>query len=349
MNQQDMAHLFGAFHQADASTTRKYGGTGLGLAISKRLVEQMGGQIGAESRQGQGSIFWFTVRLDKDVAPASSRSESAVLDLSPFMGARILVAEDNRFNQQVVTELLAAVGATVRIANHGQEALDLLRAAHFDCVLMDVQMPVMDGLEATRQIRADPGLGHLWVIAMTANARREDRERCLAAGMDHFITKPILPERLYAELVKYMPQQAAPGRDAAATVVGALTDSAPRQESGAAVIDLGVLAQLFANNPEKVRKFAFHFLQTAREGMADIEAALAQEDLDLMAQLGHRNKSSARAVGASGLADLWEALEALGEGGSVEQAREIVRHVRSLLVQIEKHVAASFFDSAASN
>ena len=352
IDQQGLAHLFGSFHQADASTTREYGGTGLGLAISKRLVEQMGGQIGVESLPGQGSTFWFTVSLGKDAAPACFRpegathgpAESPASDLSAFMGAHILVAEDNLFNQQVVTELLEAVGAKVRIANHGQEALELLRATRFDCVLMDVQMPVMDGLETVRRIRADPALADLWVIAMTANASREDQERCLAASMDHFITKPILPERLYAELVKYMPRRAALAPDAmadtkAAGVIDAASGDA--QANGTHVIDLGVLAQLFKDNPEKVRKFAFLFLKTMWEGMDKIETALAQENFSLMAQLGHRYKSGASSVGASGLADLWASLEQVSNAGSVEQARTIVLRARPLLAQIEQEIVAS--------
>ena len=352
IDQQGLTHLFRSFHQADASTTREYGGTGLGLAISKRLVEQMGGQIGVESLLGQGSIFWFTVSLGKDPAPACFRpegathgsAESPASDLSAFMGARILVAEDNLFNQQVVTELLEAVGAKVRIANHGQEALELLRATRFDCVLMDVQMPVMDGLETVRRIRADPALADLWVIAMTANASREDQERCLAASMDHFITKPILPERLYAELVKYMPRRAALAPAAMAdTKAAGVIDAAPgdAQANGTHVIDLGVLAQLFKDNPEKVRKFAFLFLETTWEGMDKIEAALAQENFNMMAQLGHRYKSGASSVGAFGLADLWESLEQVSKAGSVEQARTIVLRARPLLTQIEQEIMAS--------
>jgi len=352
INQQELAHLFESFHQADASTTREYGGTGLGLAISKRLVEQMGGQIGVESLQGQGSTFWFTVTLGKDAAPACSRpegatpvlAESPAPDLSVFIGARILVAEDNQFNQQVVTDLLEAVEAEVCIANHGQEALELLRATRFDCVLMDVQMPVMDGLETTRRIRADPALADLWVIAMTANASKEDLERCLAAGMDHFITKPILPERLYAELVKYMPQGAALTPDVVTdTEASGVTEAVPgdAHASRAHLIDLGVLAQQFNGNPEKVRKFAFLFLETTRKGMVEIEAALAQENFSLMEQLGHRYKSSARAAGATGLADLLASLEQVSKAANVEQARAIILRVQPLLTQIEQEVVAS--------
>ena len=205
-------------------------------------------------------------------------------------------------------------------------------------------MPVMDGLETVRRIRADPALADLWVIAMTANASREDQERCLAASMDHFITKPILPERLYAELVKYMPRRAALAPDAMADTKSAgVIDAAPgdAQASGTHVIDLRVLAQLFKDNPEKVRKFAFLFLETTWEGMDKIEAALAQENFSLMAQLGHRYKSGASSVGASGLADLWESLEQVSKVGSVEQARTIVLQARPLLTQIEQEIVAS--------
>lgn len=206
-----IGHLFESFHQVDTSTTRNYGGTGLGLAISKRLVEQMGGEIGVESQVNQGSTFWFNVPLDKDLTPelipptaTANETHAAVIHSPALTGARILVVEDNVFNQQVASDLLEDAGAKVSIAMHGQEALDLMRREQFDCVLMDIQMPVMDGLEATRRLRADPALSHLKVIAMTANAGEEDRRRCQAVGMDDFIAKPVSPSELYRTLAKYV-------------------------------------------------------------------------------------------------------------------------------------------------
>ena len=356
ISQEQIAGLFQSFHQADASTTRNYGGTGLGLAISKRLVEQMQGEIGIESQAGQGSIFWFTVRLDKDLTPAlplpaidqttATRNEAqAAAHHQPALdGACILLVEDNAFNQQVASEFLKDAGARVSIAMHGQEALDLMRRERFDCVLMDVQMPVMDGLEATRRMRADPALADIKVIAMTANASNEDRQRCLAAGMDHFITKPISPEGLYRALAKYVtPRQKAASITASAVTLPAATVVNPASlASDPQVIDLGVLAKNFENNPEKVRKFAFKFLESAQQSIAEIDAALAREDLPLLKALGHRNKSSASSVGALGLAQLWQTLELLQENGNVEQAREIVCQLQPLLAQIETHIAASF-------
>ena len=209
--------LFRPFQQADSSTARKYGGTGLGLSISKQLVEMMAeGRMGLTSTPGQGSTFWFIVRLaqGKEVAGQGTLTSRRVgLDVpeslqSRLVGARILLAEDNEFNQEVMTHLLEQAGAVVCLARNGEEALDLLRQERFDCVLMDVQMPVMDGYEATRRLRAVGALADMPVLAMTANASTEDRQRCLAAGMNDFISKPFKAEKLFVELAKWLPHHA---------------------------------------------------------------------------------------------------------------------------------------------
>jgi signal transduction histidine kinase/HPt (histidine-containing phosphotransfer) domain-containing protein len=207
MTEAQMAKLFQSFQQVDASTTRRYGGTGLGLAISKQLVILMGGDVGVESTPGHGSCFWMTVPLGWGTSVVKGldlKAGSQQTDLASLRGRTILVVDDNAFNQLVATELLEGAGSIVRIAGNGQEALDQLRERRFDCVLMDVQMPVMDGLQATRLIRADPALAGTRVIAMTANARREDQMKCLEAGMDDFMTKPVMAERLYAMIAKWL-------------------------------------------------------------------------------------------------------------------------------------------------
>jgi PAS domain S-box-containing protein len=212
--------LFRKFSQADASTTRRFGGTGLGLAISKQLAELMGGAVGVHSVEGLGSEFWFTVRLERGAHrpvsrvgdPRRSREKLKAL-LAPSK-ARVLLAEDNITNQLVVQGVLQGLGVSVDCVADGAEALHALSTLPYDLVLMDVQMPVLDGLAATRRLRA-PGSGvkdpKVPVIALTAHAMQGDRERCLAAGMDDYLTKPVDADALGAMLARFLRPAAASG------------------------------------------------------------------------------------------------------------------------------------------
>ncbi len=207
LSPEERDRLFRPFSQADASTTRRFGGTGLGLTICKRIVEHMGGSIWVESEPGRGSTFAFRVRfpLATEAAPRPVRERDASAPAARLLG-RFLVVEDNEFNQQILVELLQGAGATVETAGNGREALEALRGSPvpFDLVLMDVQMPEMDGFEATRRIRADPALARVPVVAMTANAGEDDRQRCLEAGMDGFESKPINPARICTNLARWL-------------------------------------------------------------------------------------------------------------------------------------------------
>jgi PAS domain S-box-containing protein len=206
--------LFSPFEQADGSTTRRFGGTGLGLSIARELAQLMGGAIGVESEPGRGSMFWFTARLQQtgarqQVAPsphdtvmASRNVEDAIKERHG--AARVLIADDNRINQELATELLRLVDLQVEVADNGRIAVDMARRGAYDLILMDMQMPEMDGLEATRLIRQVPALDSTPIVAMTASAFGADRDACLAAGMNDHLGKPVNPATLYEKMLRWL-------------------------------------------------------------------------------------------------------------------------------------------------
>jgi PAS domain S-box-containing protein len=324
LSQEQVEGLFGAFTQVDTSTTRKFGGTGLGLAISKRLVELMGGRIWIESVLGAGSSFCFTARFKRGDQSQVINYGASVMPsanmLSRLKGTRILVAEDNEFNQDLIGELLEQCGVVARLCGNGQEVLDLLASERFDIVLMDVQMPVMDGFEATRRIRATPALANQCIIAMTANAMAEDKRRCLNAGMDDFETKPIDADHLYQTLVKWLPK----------------VSEAPEEneENEVTPIDMTVLGKLLRNDSVNIAKFALKFLQTSRTVLADMQAAHDNDDLQRLAGLCHKQKSAAATVGAWSSTELYKALEVASKAGDWQQTQTLLVQLPPLIDQI---------------
>ena len=204
-----MSQLFRAFEQADNSTTRKYGGTGLGLTITRRLAKLMGGAAGVESTEGFGSTFWFTAKLAKisdgsisSVVAASSEAEAIIRER--YKGTRVLVVDDEPLNREIAEEQLKEAGLTVDTAEDGAEAIVKVQKANYAAILMDMQMPEIDGLDATRQIRVIPGYELTPIIAITGNAFSDDKARCLAAGMNDFLTKPVYPDVLFSTLLKWL-------------------------------------------------------------------------------------------------------------------------------------------------
>ncbi|MEW6164678.1 MAG: ATP-binding protein [Pseudomonadota bacterium] len=204
-----LARLFTAFEQADNSTTRKYGGTGLGLALTRKLAQHMGGDAGATSTPGVGSTFWFTARLKKGrtaraAPPAESPERADLLLKREHAGKRVLIAEDEPVNREITRVLIEDAGLEAIVAADGAEAVRLAAANDCALILMDMQMPNLDGLDATRSIRALPNHARVPILAMTANAFAEDKARCLAAGMDDFISKPARPDALYGMILKWL-------------------------------------------------------------------------------------------------------------------------------------------------
>jgi len=201
--------LFEAFEQVDSSTTRKYGGTGLGLAITRRIAQLLGGEVGVESEPGQGSTFWLTVRLGRGkvgsaVAGHQTEQMAEAVLMRDFHGTRILLVEDDPINQEVTLILLRKAGLEPDLAENGRKAVQLAALHDYPLILMDVQMPQMDGLQATRAIRAMPGRSDTPILGTTANAFDEHRRECLTAGMSDFIAKPVAPAVLYSTVLQWL-------------------------------------------------------------------------------------------------------------------------------------------------
>ncbi|WP_448190737.1 PAS domain S-box protein [Azospirillum sp. sgz301742] len=288
--------LFTEFFQADSSISRRFGGTGLGLAICKRIVTLMNGRIGVESRPGTGSVFWFTVPLETAAEPGEADApEPVAVRLRPL---RVLLAEDNPVNRKVAVALLTRQGHAVMVANDGAEALEHVRLGRFDVVLMDMQMPRMDGLEAARRIRAMPGLrGTIPIIALTANALAGDAERCLAVGMNDHVPKPIVPEVLAAALARQC------GTRAEAAAGFALMDDV----DGEALLDPQPLESLTeVLGAEELRQLVQEFVEDATA-----KAAAIGDGSDLFATrlAVHDLKSTASTLGLLSLRRLAEAIE----------------------------------------
>jgi PAS domain S-box-containing protein len=343
--------LFQPFTQVDASTTRRFGGTGLGLSISRRLAGMMGGTIGVESEEGVGSRFWFTARFERQPeeraaanAGAPRVAGHAVAD-AQRRKLRLLLAEDNITNQKVAIKVLEKMGHRVDAVANGVEAIKALRTMPYDLVFMDVQMPEMDGLEATRRIR-DPETGardpRIPIVAMTAHAMKGDRERCLEAGMDDYVSKPISPQHVANAIARRLDGQPVPDLHGASRPADGPGDAgtapspgpAPEAAGDPGLPDRASLLTRLGGDEEVFVEVIKIFLEDVPKQLSAMDDSLAAGDAKTLRRLAHTLKGSSGTAGAEALQRASLRLEEAAAAGDLAAAAPLVPPVKQLFAQV---------------
>lgn len=297
--------VFESFKQEDESTTRKYGGTGLGLAISKQLVELMGGTIGLNSAVGEGSEFYFDLRLNKAKLEEVTEEPKKVLEVVDLSGLRILYAEDNQLNQDVAKALMKKLNINLEIVENGIEAIEALRKDQgYDIILMDIQMPVMGGLEATSIIRKEISK-EIPIIALTANVLVETIKKCEEVGMNDFIAKPFDKSILIEKLSQYTNRSESTTDNENSKYSGTIIQNTNSNITNAErLYDLTFLKELFDNDHEAVNKLINKFIEMTPEYLDELMFSMEKHDLEDVGDIAHKLKSQIKTIGTSGIIEV---------------------------------------------
>jgi len=341
-DQQDA--IFKSFSQGDSSTTRHYGGTGLGLAISKQLIEMMGGSIGFSSELGHGTTFWFNLKLQKTEQALSNDSlpVSAVEKRPLKLQGKVLLVEDHPVNQQYAVQILRDLGVDVDLVGNGVEALSRLQEQRYDLVLMDCQMPEMDGYRATALIRQgeeENGSQRLPIIALTANAMLEDRQRCISAGMDDYLPKPFTKAQIAMLLQRWLPDASG-----SVAVVGPVVVAEPTAADAPLLTTAIALLREMDDDGRFFNRIIDAYLEKSPTDIKQLNQGVARSDAETLRKAAHSFKSSSYNLGAHRLAELCKTLEMMGRDKDLKLAASLCvsidteyQRVRAALIKIKEN------------
>jgi PAS domain S-box-containing protein len=337
--------IFEPFEQADGSTTRQYGGTGLGIAIAKEIVRMMGGQIGVVSEPGEGSTFWFTAEMKKSLERLAakgnendaSRSAAGLIGPQSRKGRRILLADDYATNREVARRHLEAGGHSVSLACNGQEAIEAFESGNYDLIFMDIQMPIMDGIEAAKRIRdLERGSGsasRIPILALTAHAVKEYIDACLQAGMDDYLIKPVFRKDLLDKVDRWIDS----GR---ATAGGAVTPPGASKGHGAAAepMDFARALEEFEGNREFLTGLLEKFLENVRAQLGTLREALDRADAEILRREAHAIKGGAANLAAAELSSAAAELEKTAKSGSLGEAPGGLKRLEAAYRRLDEFV-----------